>query len=227
MTEPGGKKTTIEPGLYYYSEGKEDKAMTWPHIERQLSHDMYYALHTPVTEAWSKPRMFEPGQTQVINDFEVPYTVTYKGLRTEGELGTANAKFIADATIEIRYKLQDNTEKVEKYDVSPSVQMGSNGDLVPTTSPMGNDLRVALLKLDAATKSAELQVYFTKPIFPMEVFYKPMTGFVWLGTGILTLGGLISALARRRRKVAAVVEEEVIEPTPQRTDNATIPAPQS
>ncbi len=227
VTDPTGKKSTIEPGLYYYTEGAEDKAMTWPHIERQLSHDMYYALHTPVTEAWNKPRMFAPGQTQVINDFEIPYTVTYKGLKTEGELGTPSAKFIAEATIDIRYKLADGTEKVEKYDVAPSLQMGSNGDLVPATSPMGNDLRVAMLKLDAATKSAELQVYFSKPIFPMEVFYKPMTGFVWLGTGILTLGGLIAAVSRRRRKVVAVLEEEVIEPTPQRTENATIPAPQS
>jgi cytochrome c-type biogenesis protein CcmF len=58
---------------------------------------------------------------------------------------------------------------------------------------------VALNRMDAASKSIEIQVYYKDPLFPMDVYYKPLTGLVWLGTGIMTLGGLMAAFYRRNR----------------------------
>jgi cytochrome c biogenesis factor len=32
----------------------------------------------------------------------------------------------------------------------------------------------------------------------MQVFFKPLTLFIWLGVGIMTLGGLLAAAGRRK-----------------------------
>ena len=57
---------------------------------------------------------------------------------------------------------------------------------------------VSLMGMDAATKAASVQVFFKVPFYPMELFYKPFTLLVWIGAGILFLGGLMAAVYRRR-----------------------------
>ena len=57
--------------------------------------------------------------------------------------------------------------------------------------------------MDAATKAVTLQVQLAKPMYPLEIYVKPMTSLVWLGTAIMTMGGFMSAYYRRvARKVA-------------------------
>jgi len=46
-------------------------------------------------------------------------------------------------------------------------------------------------------------------IYPIEIYHKPMTMLVWLGSGLLTLAGFASAVYRRSTvPVEAEAEEE-------------------
>ena len=40
---------------------------------------------------------------------------------------------------------------------------------------------------------ATLTVLYPEPIYGAELFMKPLTSFVWLGAGLLALGGLLAA----------------------------------
>ncbi|MFX8770581.1 hypothetical protein ABTM91_20635, partial [Acinetobacter baumannii] len=51
--------------------------------------------------------------------------------------------------------------------------------------------------MNVADKSVQLQVGLDMWVFPIEIFHKPLTGFVWLGTGLMTIAGLLSAFAAR------------------------------
>jgi cytochrome c-type biogenesis protein CcmF len=48
-----------------------------------------------------------------------------------------------------------------------------------------------------------IDLQYAKPIYVLDLFYKPMTMLVWIGTGIMTLGGLIAAFYRRNRRAGA------------------------
>ncbi|MES1227980.1 MAG: hypothetical protein ABUL72_04865, partial [Armatimonadota bacterium] len=61
-------------------------------------------------------------------------------------------------------------------------------------------LKIRLLGIDAGTKSATVQLMFSQPAYPAQVYYKPLTRFVWWGVGIMTLGGLLAAWSRRADK---------------------------
>ena len=52
--------------------------------------------------------------------------------------------------------------------------------------------------MDAATKAVTIKFVGAGSIYPIEVFHKPFVGMVWLGAGILALGGFLSAYYRRR-----------------------------
>jgi cytochrome c biogenesis factor len=58
-------------------------------------------------------------------------------------------------------------------------------------------MELALVSLNAEDHSATLRVQLTTPIYPIEVYHKPMTVLVWLGTALMTLSGLASAFYRR------------------------------
>lgn len=63
---------------------------------------------------------------------------------------------------------------------------------------LSEDYLLILERIEASTGNAYLQLKYKKPWFPIEVFYKPMTVLVWVGTGILTFGGFLAAWDRRR-----------------------------
>jgi cytochrome c biogenesis factor len=48
---------------------------------------------------------------------------------------------------------------------------------------------------------------------PVEIFFKPLTLFVWIGVGIMTFGGLLAAWYRRRVRLEQ--PEAAMEDTPE------------
>jgi cytochrome c-type biogenesis protein CcmF len=78
-----------------------------------------------------------------------------------------------------------------------------NGSLEPTIPKISDDFRAVITSMNAADKSVQFQLLVSPPLYPVQIFYKPMTGLVWLGTGIFTLGGLLSAFYRRSKKMSA------------------------
>lgn len=200
LTSPNGDTIHAEPALFYTDtgDGGEPKPTVWPHIDRHVSHDTYVAMTPPVIGAFAKPIRLVPGQSFSDSDLKL----TYQNSTMEGKPGSMGVKFGARVLLE-----QTDEKKVKhRYMANPQVQLTQEG-LVPTMPKLGPDLRVAIAGgVDAADHGASLMLFFDPPLYPVTVFYKPMTGLVWLGTAIMTIGGLMAAYARRRA-VSSKAEE--------------------
>jgi len=211
VTTPSGTGFTATPGLYYQQASDPDGApqpMVWPYIRHYAAHDFYLSLGPPIITLWEKPETFHVGESKVLQGI----TVKYKGLKVEGTPGTSSAVFAADVMVTTEDGVQE---------VTPSFGVGNGAQF----ARINRDLQIVMPRMNAADKSVDLQVYFTSPIYPIEVFTKPLTGLVWGGTGILTLGGFLAAFSRRKAKARAKAAERTTEPDPEplRTD-APIPA---
>lgn len=182
------------PGFYYTQSEDSVKAMTWPHIERLPTHDVYLALGAPVMNVWEKPLFFLPGQTLTKSGI----TVTFHGFDMKGQPGQAGTKFVGKFTIS-----DDNGT----YEVTPSIALTQDG-MQPDMPPAGNEFRAMMSRIDAGTKGAELTLLFREALYPIDLYYKPMTSLVWGGAGILTLGGLLAAFYRRVRRTAPETADE-------------------
>lgn len=220
---PEGEKFTARPGLYYYDQqtkdGVESKPQVWPHVERQLSHDIYFNMRPPVIEVWETPQRFKPGETRTIKTEGLEdITITYAEPTMSGQFGSPGAKFGAKLFIK---------DEHGQHEANPYLEIVEGG-LRPSLTELGHDFLAVLGRMDAADRSIDLKLMFKKPIYPVDLYYKPMTGLVWVGTGILTLGGLMSAFARRFRRQPLLeggLEEEPIEPEPKKVPHdAPVPA---
>lgn len=188
VTNPAGVAHDITPTLYYYPSGDGEAAQVWPYIERTLSHDMYFFMGQPTVDVWEMPMKIKPGETQEANGIKV----TYLEMTRKGEAGTVGVEFGAKLKIEFDKKT---------YEVHPTLTMTDQG-LEPSLPQVGVDYRIAMAGMDAADKSVTLQLYLSPPLYQIQVFYKPLTCLVWIGTGIFTIGGLMSAMYRRSRSKA-------------------------
>jgi cytochrome c-type biogenesis protein CcmF len=180
---PSGEIFVATPGLYYRPAmgGEPGKPMAWPYIRHYAAHDFYLTLGAPDYKVFETPLVLKPGETK--SDLGV--TVTYRKMTVEGQPGTASAKFGADLHISV-----DGGE----YDVVPHIAVSGGADMVP----VGSDYSAALENMDASDKSVAVQLLLNVPLFPAELFTKPLTIFVWAGAGIMALGSLIAAWSRRR-----------------------------
>lgn len=202
---------TARPGLYAFEQDGQQKWMTWPHIEHNLTHDIYFSLHEPQLDLWQQPLAVKPGQT-VTQD---KITVTYEKMLMHGQPGQAGTRFGAQLKIQTPEGISE---------AEPTVEIGQGG-IVPHLARINKDLLISMQGINANDKSAFLQVHFARPLYPVELFYKPMTSLVWLGAGILFLGGAMSALYRRKA-VAPADESKPIPSAAPRVDDAIVPAPQ-
>lgn len=197
VTGPDGQHFKATPGLYYYpGDDGAPTAMKWPYVLKFFAHDFYMAINSPQIFAWDKPLTFQEGQTRIIKseDGDDPndpgMAVTYKKFVMQGDPGTVGTTFGAQVHID---------DRGTQYDVTPTFTI--TGDTPERTLPqVGQSYRIAMLKMNAADKSVDLQLMFSPPLYPMVLFYKPMTILVWLGAGLMTLGGLMASFARRRPK---------------------------
>jgi cytochrome c-type biogenesis protein CcmF len=185
VTGPDGT-FTARPGLYYTNGEEGPKAMVWPHIQRFGTHDVYLAMGPPAMNFWKNPEFFKPSESKTIDGV----TVTYHGYEMVGQPGTAGTKFVAKVTV---------SYNGNSFDAKPTFSIGSD-----PTMPIAGEFRVMLGRIDAATKGAELQLYFREAVYPIDLYYKPMTILVWAGAGILALGGFLAAFYRRKKPSASL-----------------------
>lgn len=184
-----GDTFTARPGLYYIQNNSgEVSAMVWPYLEHRLTHDIYITLFSPILDVWKGPATAAPGQT--IEPEGSGMFVTYKGFKMVGP-GGPGTKFIADVTV--RYS---QNGIVKTFNAQPSIEVTQQG-LQPTLAPVGDDFIMTLESIDAASRSASLQLHFSKAIYRLDVFYKPLVGMVWLGAFLTFAGGALSAFYRR------------------------------
>ena len=172
--------------------------MVWPFVLKHLAHDFYMAMNKPAMYAWEKPLEFTEGQSRTIksdgdDDPSDPgMVVTYKKFVMNGSPGAVGTTFGAELHI---------NDRGREYDVTPALKL-ADGPMEHEMPQVGQSYRIAMLGMDPSTKSVQLQLLFSPPLYPIILFYKPMTIMVWIGTGIMTFGGLLSAFARRNAKVA-------------------------
>ena len=174
----------IHPGLYYIPRvNKEPEPVAWPYVERRPFYDLYFSIGAAINEA-SDELSFKIGDDK----FHDKMLVKYKRLNRIGEAGMLGTKF--EAVVEI--KTLDKT-----FTLKPSIQIGKGG-LKYNPVRVNENLLLYLQRIEAKNSSAMLQFYYIKPVYPLEVFYKPMTLLIWIGTALMTLGGIWSAIYRRK-----------------------------
>jgi cytochrome c-type biogenesis protein CcmF len=213
VTGPRGERFVSRPGHYRYQAGQEIKDQVWPSIERFPTHDVYLAMSPPIVFATEEPIPLKPGETKDVAGSMLEYVESTR----QGEFGQMGTKFGA----KVRLTETDANGERRQYLANPTVELSQDG-LQPSIAQIGPNFKVALVgPVNPADKSVQVALMFSPPVYQVELYEKPFTGLVWLGTGILTLGGMLSAFARRR-----VVAARRKATTPQRND-APIPAPQS
>lgn len=82
---------------------------------------------------------------------------------------------------------------VETKRVEPSL----TGSMEDKSVQVSDEYKLALDHIDVATKTTYYRFDHAQSSFPVEVFYKPLTWAVWIGVGIMTLGGFMAAWSRR------------------------------
>ncbi|MCX7801329.1 MAG: cytochrome c biogenesis protein CcsA [Fimbriimonadales bacterium] len=179
------------PGLYYVvspQDGRESP-MVWPHIQRFPLHDVYIVPQPEQSDA-SGVVSLKPGES-----FEVGrYRFTFERLERKGQPGAAGTEFLA---------VVKASSPTATFEVRPGMRIVQDG-VEPIAAPVGHALQMRMNGMNVGDGSVNLQVSFNSPLYPIEVYYKPLTILVWLGTGVLTLAGLAAAWnARPRLRSAA------------------------
>jgi cytochrome c-type biogenesis protein CcmF len=200
----GAPLFTATPGVYKVPMGDgQESTMVWPHIERTFLMDTYVSLGSPQTDA-TQDITLEEGKSFRFGDT----TLTNERMTRTGEPGQAGTQFGARILVE-----KDGQTSV----VNPHMELGGPEGVKSHPAKISNSLNLAMVGMDAATKSATLRLQLTTPIYPIEIYHKPLTSLVWLGTGFMTLGGFLAAYYRRSRRAAAQSEPVAVSaPEPER-----------
>jgi cytochrome c-type biogenesis protein CcmF len=199
---------TATPGLYKITmaDGQQN-TMVWPHIERGWLMDTYISLGQPQTDI-SQDVSLAPGESTQFGGL----TITYHKMTRKGEFGMRGTRFGAMVTV----AGGGRTDKL-----NPEMEIGDDGKTIMHPAKMDDQMELVMAGMDAANRSVTLRVQLTSPMYPVEVYHKPMTSLVWLGTGIMTLSGFVAAFYRRAKRTVAVEVTDAPRKTPRAADLVT------
>ena len=156
--------------------------MVWPAIRRHPFWDMIIIVY-PMDFQASNPTTFAKGDLRAHQQV----TLTYTGYTSNGDVGPG-AHFIA----EFEFQGLDGEPKT----VFPELKLVLGG-AEPVMARLDDIYELRLDAVMAENGDAVATLFYINPAYPVEVFYKPLTIFVWIGVGVMTLGGLISARYRK------------------------------
>jgi cytochrome c-type biogenesis protein CcmF len=180
---PGGA-FALHPGLYFTRNNNDDLSpMVWPDIKRSGLYDIYFALAPPITDVWSQPVEMRPGESQTSNNV----IVKYRKFNMIGSPGAPGTQFVAELSV---------TTKNGTFLSKPSLELAEEG-LRPNLGAVDGDIVTSLSAIQPGDDTAQIQVHFARPRYEVQLFYKPLTIFVWLGAFLITLGGMMAAWYRR------------------------------
>jgi len=190
----GAEHWTASPGLYVIDkgDGQQPETMVWPYIQHHALYDVYFALQPPAS---GEGEMTVPLGGSVTMD---RFVLTYTKMTQKGTPGTPGAQF--GALLHVK-------DGDKSWDINPSIELTDKG-MREHPVDLTDDLSISVGQMDAATRSVTLKAEFKNAIYPVQIFYKPMTILVWLGTALMGVAGLLSAYYRRRPKGLALREEE-------------------
>jgi cytochrome c-type biogenesis protein CcmF len=96
----------------------------------------------------------------------------------------------------------------ERYDLEPSIRVKLREQPEHIEARIGDRYRVTLGAMDPKTHAIKIKLDYVQPAYPLVVYFKPLTLLVWMGVGIMTVGGLLSAAVRRKERLAASQDED-------------------
>jgi cytochrome c-type biogenesis protein CcmF len=176
---------TASPGLYNVQQGDQMNSMVWPHIQRGILHDVYVSLGPPQDRA-SQDVNVPLGKSVKLGEL----TLTYEEMVREGEMGSKGTLF--GAKIKVTGQGRDDT-------IIPKLEVGTGGDPIEHAVELDQNMQLVMTGMNAADRSITIRVQLNTPIYPVEIFHKPLVGLVWLGTAIMTIAGFLAAAYRRYR----------------------------
>jgi cytochrome c-type biogenesis protein CcmF len=176
-------KFEASPGLYYVDGGQEGlRPMVWPHIESRPFYDIYFALQAPTNEIGVETTI-KKGVPTKLNGI----AVILEDIIRIGDPGKAGTKWGA------RLKFTDGHASKT---VVPMMEITTTG-IVDHPAPLDDDVVISMKGMQAGADTVSVQMLSPTPIFPIDMFYKPMTILVWIGTAIMMIAGFLSAWYRR------------------------------
>lgn len=179
-----GKEVIQAKAGFYFAQQiskPEPTPVSWPFIQRRGLDDLYLNVGAPIYEA-TDIILLKEGKNVLFNQLLIGYDKMHR----MGEAGIKGTKFQAH----VQVKSSSGTKKVV-----PSIEITENG-LAFHPVRINDDYLLYLQGIDAKDNSAKLQLYYLNPVYPIEIFFKPMVQFVWIGMVVLLIGGTLSTLLR-------------------------------
>lgn len=84
--------------------------------------------------------------------------------------------------------------------VIPKLEIGTGGETIQHPVELDTNMQLVMTAMNAADRSITLRVQLNTPIYPIEIFHKPLVALVWMGTAIMTFAGFGAAFYRRFRR---------------------------
>ena len=184
-------QTNISAGLYF-----DTGIRSWvsrPAIKKQGLSDLYFVVGSPITELESGIKI-EVGGKKTAQEIEINYLSATR----EGNPGAPGAKFGAKLKV-----IRDG----HTYNIEPKIQIIGPGQIHPMPQLIGPDMAISLDHVEPGTNTAQFSIIPSEPIFPVQLFYKPLTILVWVGAGMMLVGGLLAV----RQHKSAVPNSKKIE----------------
>ncbi len=200
-------KFVARPGLYFIpGRDGEPQPMIWPSIINKGLMDFYFVMGQPVFEA-TDPTPFVLSDDPIKNPDTKAHkdvVLMYHGYEVEGSI-------LEDGISMLTAKMTAATA-TETFEIEPAVIVRVGQSPVPVEARIGDQYKVVLHAMNSEDHSILVSLEYVQPAYPMQVFFKPLTLFIWLGVGIMTLGGLLSAAIRRKENRS---QSDVPEATPE------------
>jgi cytochrome c-type biogenesis protein CcmF len=197
------EQITATPTLYYYmGNDGEPKPMAWPSIVSRPLYDYYFAIAEPIFEAtdWTDFVLTEDPVNQPDLKAHRDVALMYTGYEVQGSVAEDGESLL---TANIVAVMDD-----ERYDIAPSIRVRLREQPEHIEARIGDRYRVTLGAMDPKTHAIKIKLDYVQPAYPVVIYFKPLTLLVWLGVGIMTVGGLLSAATRRRERLATSPEED-------------------
>ncbi len=174
-----GFRLPVKPNFYleHNTNTGNIQIISRPSIKRTLLYDLYFMVTS--FEFPSNDFTLKPGETKEVNG----YTISYLRPTRQGEPGQAGTRF---GTL-----LQVKVAKTS-LDIHPELQIGDGGRIHRHPASIAPGINVWLERLDARDNTATFSLVESEPIFRAKLFITPLSLLVWLGTGMMTLGGLLA-----------------------------------
>ncbi|MDW8289141.1 MAG: cytochrome c biogenesis protein CcsA [Armatimonadota bacterium] len=219
----GGKSFEARPVYYFDMHTGQPRRVAGPEVVKHPLYDLYVAIGSDGAgviervEDRGRALILKPGETGKLDD----YTVHFKKFEVEGEMGHQHMHI--GAVLDVEYK-------GKKYQLVPKA--GLDGSTQPAKLPGGGEVVLHTDEINATERQITLR-FVGMPgqksmpdhvLVPVEVKQKPLINLVWLGTIVMTAGGIIAM----RRRFAELRQEQLgAEPAtqPVRGKSRTKPVP--